>query len=225
MAGLRSWSVPLALFIVSITAYGGMVSMQHRHGNLGTTVVAEFLAWFGLAFAAYAGVVFWLERWWRDNGRAGSPSRSGIREFYLLAAIWGGACLFRWLLLQTFPTLSSDVFRYMWDGYVTANGVSPYAFPIDAAQLDWLDVPFRSQANHAWMASPYMPAAQWFFAAIAFFYPLDPLSFQTAAILFDLGNGVHSFKTVGVRRPACPSSVHLPVEPAGNRRNRSGRPP
>ena len=106
MAGLRSWSVPLALFIVSITAYGGMVSMQHRHGNLGTTVVAEFLAWFGLAFAAYAGVVFWLERWWRDDGRAGSPSRSGIREFYLLAAIWGGACLFRWLLLQTFPTLS-----------------------------------------------------------------------------------------------------------------------
>ena len=186
MAGLRSWSVPLALFIVSITAYGGMVSMQHRHGNLGTTVVAEFLAWFGLAFAAYAGVVFWLERWWRDNGRAGSPSRSGIREFYLLAAIWGGACLFRWLLLQTFPTLSSDVFRYMWDGHVTANGVSPYEFPIDAAQLDWLDVPFRSQANHAWMASPYMPAAQWFFAAIAFFYPLDPLSFQTAAILFDL---------------------------------------
>ena len=69
---------------------------------------------------------------------------------------------------------------------MTANGVSPYAFPIDAAQLDWLDVPFRSQANHAWMASPYMPAAQWFFAAIAFFYPLDPLSFQTAAILFDL---------------------------------------
>ena len=98
MAGLRSWSVPLSLFIISVSAYGGMVSMQYRHGNLGTTEVAEFLAWFGLAFAAYAGAVFWLERWWRDNGRAGSPSRSGIREFYLLAAIWeelassGGCC-------------------------------------------------------------------------------------------------------------------------------------
>ena len=190
MAGLRSWSIPLALFVVSLSAYGGMVSMQLRHGNLGTTEIAEFLAWFGLAFAAYAGAVFWLERWWRARGRAGPPSRWRFREFYLLAAIWGGACLFRWLLLQTFPTLSSDVFRYMWDGYVTANGVSPYAFPIDASQLDWLDAPFRAQANHAWMASPYMPAAQWFFAAIALFYPLDPQSFQTSAVLFDLATAV-----------------------------------
>ncbi len=186
MAGLRYWSIPLSLLIVSLAAYGGMVSMQLRHGNLGTTEVAEFLAWFGLAFAAYAGAIFWLERWWQARRRADSPSRPRFRGFYLLAAIWGGAILFRWLLLQTFPTLSSDVFRYMWDGHVTVNGVSPYAFPIDASQLDWLDVPFRSQANHAWMASPYMPAAQWFFAAIAQFYPLDPQSFQTSAVLFDL---------------------------------------
>lgn len=187
MAGFRSWFFPLSLFIISLSAYGGMVSMQLRHGNLGTTVIAEFLVWFGLAFASYAAAVIWLERSWRGSGRTGSPSLSGLREFYLLAAIWGGGLLFRWLLLQTFPTLSSDVFRYMWDGYVTANGVSPYAYPIDAAQLDWLDVSFRAQANHAWMASPYMPAAQWFFAAIALFYPLDPLSFQTSAVLFDLG--------------------------------------
>ena len=72
-------------------------------------------------------------------------------------------------------------------GTLLSTVVSPYAYPIDASQLDWLDVPFRAQANHAWMASPYMPAAQWFFTAIAFFYPLDPDSFQVAAVLFDLG--------------------------------------
>ena len=187
MAGLRSWYVPIALFVFSLAAYTGMLSMQVRHGNLGTTQVSEFLLWFGLAFAAYAAAVFWLERRPHEDGREGSSSRTGIKSFYLLVWIWGGGCLFRWLLLQTFPTLSSDVFRYMWDGYVTANGVSPYAYPIDASQLDWLDTPFRAQANHAWMASPYLPAAQWFFAAIALFYPLDPISFQSAAVLFDLG--------------------------------------
>lgn len=187
MVGLKSWYVPITLLVVSLAAYGGMVSMQARHGNLGTTVVEEFLIWFGLAFGAYVGAVLWIERWWHDGGRGGSGSRTGVGEFYLFVGIWGGGCLFRWMLLQTFPTLSSDVFRYMWDGYITANGVSPYKFPIDAAQLDWLDVPFRAQANHAWMASPYLPAAQWFFAAIALFYPLDPISFQTAAVLFDLG--------------------------------------
>lgn len=187
MTRLRSLSLPLSLLVVSTFAYGGMVSMQVRHGNLGTTQVAEFLVWFGMAFSAYATSVFWLERWWHRTRQERAASPSGVTHFYLLAWIWFGGFLFRWLLLQTFPTLSSDVFRYMWDGHIAVNGVSPYAYPIDASQLDRLDVPFRAQANHAWMASPYMPAAQWFFAAVAFFYPLDPHSFQVAAVLFDLG--------------------------------------
>ena len=187
MTRLRSLSLPFPLLAVSTFAYGGMVSMQIRHGNLGTTEVPEFLVWFAVAFAAYAIAVFWLERRWHLGRQEGNASPSGVRQFYLLAWIWCGGFLFRWLLLQTFPTLSSDVFRYMWDGHIAVNGISPYAYPIDASQLDWLDVPFRTQANHAWMASPYMPAAQWFFAAIAFFYPLNPDSFQVAAVLFDLG--------------------------------------
>ena len=186
MASLRSWSIPSILFVVSLIAYVGMVSMQIRHGNLGGNVVLEFLTWFGLAFIVYAAAIFWLERWWRNAEGAGSRNRPSVNSFLLIVGIWGAGCLFRWLLLQTFPTLSSDVFRYMWDGHVTANGISPYAHAINAAQLDWLDTPFRAQANHAYMASPYMPAAQWYFAAIALFYPLDPQTFQVAAVLFDL---------------------------------------
>lgn len=186
MSFMGLWAIPLALTILSSVAYVGMLSMQLRHGNLGTTVVPEFLAWFGLAYVCYAAAIVWLERWWRAAAGAGAPARRRIRAFFLLAGIWGGGLLFRWLLLQTYPTLSSDVFRYMWDGHVTVHGVSPYAYAIEAAQLDGLDVPFRGQANHAWMASPYMPAAQWFFAAIALFYPLTPNSFQFAAVLFDL---------------------------------------
>ncbi|MDE0142932.1 MAG: hypothetical protein OXI80_21680 [Caldilineaceae bacterium] len=210
MAGQKSWYVPVAVTIFSLAAYTGMLSMQIRHGNLGTTQVSEFLLWFGLAFAAYATAIFWLERCWHDGSQENSSSRTGVRTFYLLVWIWGGGCLFRWLLLQTFPTLSSDVFRYMWDGYVTASGVSPYAYPIDASQLDWLDTPFRAQANHAWMASPYLPAAQWFFAAIALFYPLDPISFQSAAVLFDLGTAfILSRLLVAVGLPAKRLLIYL----------------
>lgn len=184
MNKMRPWAIPILLGAVSVLAYAGMVSMQMRHGNLGTTEVKEFLAWFGLAFCAYVAAVVWLERRWGPNG--GGHALRGVQGFFLLAGIWGGGLLFRWILLHTYPTLSSDVFRYMWDGHVQVNGISPYAWPINASQLDHLDVSFRAQANHAWMASPYLPAAQWFFAFIAYFQPLNPQTFQTAAVLFDL---------------------------------------
>lgn len=187
MASLRFWSVPLILFAASLSAYLGMVSMQLRHGSLGGAVVFEFLAWFGLAFVTYAAAVFWLERWWRSDRRTRLGGRPGVRGFFLVGGLWLGGCLFRWLLLRTYPTLSSDVFRYIWDGHVSVNGISPYEFPIYSSQLDWLDIPFRAQAHHVHMASPYMPVAQWYFAVVATFYPLQPISFQTAAVLMDLG--------------------------------------
>ncbi len=187
MAGLRFWSIPLTLFAASLCAYLGMVSMQLRHGSLGGAVVFEFLAWFGLAFVTYAAAIFWLEKWWSSERRSRPGGRPGVRGFFLAGGLWLGACLFRWLLLRTYPTLSSDVFRYIWDGHVSVNGISPYEFPIYASQLDWLDIPFRAQAHHVHMASPYMPVAQWYFTAVAFLYPLEPISFQTAAVLMDLG--------------------------------------
>jgi len=187
MASLRFWSIPLALFAISLGAYLGMVAMQLRHGSLGGSVVYEFLAWFGLAFVTYATAILWLERWWSSEKRTRPGGRPGVRGFFLVGGLWLGGCLFRWLLLQTYPTLSSDVFRYIWDGHVSVNGVSPYQFPIHASQLDWLDIPYRAQAHHVHMASPYMPVAQWYFTAVAIFYPLEPISFQTAAVLMDLG--------------------------------------
>lgn len=162
--------IPLTLFCLSLLAYSGMVSMQFRHGKLGEQVVLEFLYWYGLAFVGYAGAVLWMEC-------QGNAPRGWL---------WGGGCLFRLLLLLTVPTLSTDVYRYLWDGHVLLNGVSPYRFPINAAELDGLDIPIRALANHTWMASPYMPVAQWFFAAVAFFFPLKPISLQIASILFDL---------------------------------------
>ncbi|MEW5987940.1 MAG: hypothetical protein AB1791_15005, partial [Chloroflexota bacterium] len=39
-----------------------------------------------------------------------------------------------WLLF-TRPTLSDDMYRYVWDGRVQAQGISPYRYPPDADEL------------------------------------------------------------------------------------------
>ena len=181
----RPWLIPTSLLAISLLAYGGMVSVEARFGAL-TAQLIEFVYWYGLAFAAYAGAILWLERRWGNRSRAGSRSPLGHSRLVRFGWLWGGGCLFRLILLLTTPTLSSDVYRYLWDGHLVVNGISPYAFHIDAPQLDWLDIPIRAQVNHPEMASPYMPVAHWFFAAVALVFPLKPLTIQIAAVLFDL---------------------------------------
>jgi len=107
-----------------------------------------------------------------------------------LKFIFVGAILFRLLLLITVPTLSDDVYRYMWDGYVANYGVSPYAYPLDSPVLDYLDTPQRALANNPWMASPYLPAAQYLFAGLAWFNPASPRLFQLTMVLLDIMIGV-----------------------------------
>ncbi len=159
-----------ALALIGIAAYGGMVSVHLRYGTLRDGHTIETLAWYGLAFAVYVAAIVWVERGGRFSWRL----------------VWGAAVLFRLLLLFTQPTLSDDIYRYIWDGYVANNGVSPYAYPIDAPELDYLDIPERRQANNSWMASPYLPAAQALFRGLTGIFPLKAIYFQGAAVVFDL---------------------------------------
>jgi hypothetical protein len=158
------------LAVIGAVAYGGMVSVHLRFGTLRAGHTPETLGWYGLAFVVYIAAIIWVE--W--SGR------------YSRRLVWGAAVLFRLLLLLTQPTLSDDIYRYIWDGYVGNNGVSPYAYAIDDPALDYLDIPERAQANNSWMASPYLPAAQVVFSAITRFFPLKAIYFQVAAVIFDL---------------------------------------
>ena len=128
------------------------------------------------------------------------------------------------MLLFTQPTLSDDIYRYIWDGYVANNGVSPYAYPIDAPELDYLDIPERGQANNSWMASPYLPAAQFLFRGLTGAFPLKAIYFQGAAVLFDLlSAGLIGWLLVAVKLP--PRRISdLSLESVSHRRNRSQRP-
>ena len=47
----------------------------------------------------------------------------------LLRGIFASACLFRVLLLPSIPMHEIDIYRYIWDGAVFAEGISPYRYP------------------------------------------------------------------------------------------------
>ena len=170
--GKQSWGLFL-LTGLSLLAYLGLVRQDWLYGTLrdGRTP-PQTIACYLLAFCAFLLAICWSEKW-------------GISRRWL----WGTAVLFRLLLLFTAPTLSDDVYRYLWDGYVAHQGVSPYAHTINAPELDYLDNPVRAQANNAWMASPYLPAAQLVFWGVTAVVPLRPLFIQIAMTLFDLGSG------------------------------------
>lgn len=151
-----------------------MVNLHLQHGTLRDWHTPHTLAWYGLAFVGYLAAILWSEH----------------RRTASLPLVWSAAIGFRLLLLFTTPTLSDDVYRYLWDGHVANYGVSPYAYPIDSPKLDYLDIPQRVLANNRWMASPYLPAAQFLFAGLAGLFPLHPLFFQIAMIIFDLLSGI-----------------------------------
>ncbi len=78
------------------------------------------------------------------------------------------AVLFNVILLPTKPTLSDDIFRYVWDGRVQAHGLSPYQYPPNAPELFDLrrgDTTWRN-INRPNAVTVYPPGAQLAYAAI-----------------------------------------------------------
>lgn len=143
-----------------------MASLEHftRQGN-------DYLGLFTLAFLGFLAVLFFARK-----------LEIPILWIILIAV------LFRLPLLFTEPTLSSDVWRYLWDGRLVTHGVSPYAHRIDSPELADLRTDLHSRIDHQWMASPYPPAAQVVFAAVYGLVPESPTAMQIIFTLFDLAN-------------------------------------
>ena len=134
--------------------------------------VPGFLAYWLLAAIAYVLAVLRLER-----------------HSVPLRLIWGFALIFRLTLLFSFPSLSDDIYRYLWDGHLLNLGVNPYAYPVNSAVLEPFDTPLRALVNHSWMTSPYLPAAQLLFGLLSRIAPQSLTIYQITAALLDLGAG------------------------------------
>src|SRR5215470_14434860 len=104
-----------------------------------------------------------------------------------LAVVLGFGLLFRTLMLPTPVYLSSDLFRYLWDGRVQLAGVNPYRYPPSAFELAHL----RDGEIHPWINRPaartiYPPAAQWLFALAAALAPRSIVGWRLLLLVFEV---------------------------------------
>ena len=119
-------------------------------------------------------------RVWGDNGYLALAFAAGLvalaatsvveqipagRALWLIIAV---AVLLRGALLFTEPLLSSDIYRYVWDGRTQAAGFNPYRyFPADEALKTLRDTAIFPHINRAHYATTiYPPVAEMFFFAV-----------------------------------------------------------
>ncbi|MBE0699608.1 MAG: hypothetical protein IH586_22005, partial [Anaerolineaceae bacterium] len=159
------------ILAAGIILLGALVPLP-GYPTLSGAGVFPFLGWFCAAGLAY---VLALSRLPKEE-----PS---------LRIVWLFAVLFRLVLLLTPVTLSEDVYRYIWDGHLLSQGINPYAQPVNSPLLNPYTTPLRERVNYPWMATPYLPAAEGYFALVESIAPQSPFAFQLGAAVLDLAAG------------------------------------
>ncbi len=157
--------------------------------QLGVFIAASFMAMLTLPNLRGANTPAFLIFYFMASGGYVLAILRLNRDHLSIRLIFGFAVVFRLILLLTTPSLSDDVYRYVWDGHLLNNRINPYALAVNSPRLDAFDIPLRALVNHNWMASPYLPASQLVFASVAFLIPQQILAFQVTAVLFDLLTG------------------------------------
>ncbi len=72
--------------------------------------------------------------------------------------------LFRLILLPSKPTASDDIYRYIWDGKVQANGINPYRYTPSDSALNFLhSSQLPRLVNFPDMKTIYPPITEWIF--------------------------------------------------------------
>lgn len=98
------------------------------------------------------------------------------------------AALFRVELVRERPYLSTDTYRYLWDGHVQAEGINPYRYVPNAPELQNLrDQNIFPKINRADFApTPYPPVAQAIYYLAYLVSPLNLTAFKMMMAVFDL---------------------------------------
>jgi len=83
--------------------------------------------------------------------------------------------------------LSDDIYRYVWDGRVTADGINPFLYsPQDEEVAHLVDSTIHSKINHAWLPTIYPPMAQNIFVLAYVVGGGTTLGFKLVAAIFEL---------------------------------------
>ncbi len=159
----RSRAGLLGLGGLSLLGYG--VALRWIPGP-GYTPLARYVALFIPLFAVYA-LASWLV--------LKRPSSDRLA----LGIILGFGLLFRLAVLPSPVVLSSDLYRYLWDGRVQLAGINPYRYPPSAPEL----TPLRDPIVHPGINRPdkrtvYPPGGQAVFTLVAVVAPDSVLGWR-----------------------------------------------
>jgi alpha-1,6-mannosyltransferase len=151
----------------------------YHTGNLGKAITA-FIENYALLFAFYILTILFYRRYF-SNG-----SSRPLRILLLLFPI-----LFRILMILSVASLSTDIFRYMWDGMLLGNGVDPYRYVPSSQELDrFKSVSYFEAYDHKSEFTIYPPLGQFFFATCYLLFGNSMLGLKSLVSIVDLLNGL-----------------------------------
>jgi len=155
----------ILLLIIELYLFGA-----HRHNRFYPVLV----------LLSISGIPFIFAVWWTFR-RKKFPANT------LLIILIGGA-LFRLILVPLDPPrLSTDIYRYIWDGRLQGVGINPYLYvPVDPRLAGLRDDSIYPNINRKEYAHTiYAPAAQIFFFVVTRVTQSIP-GFKGALVLLDL---------------------------------------
>ena len=158
------WALPVGLLAIPLGGIALAGDLRARPG--------QYLCLHAAAFALFLVAA--------RAARLLPAGRGGTLRVVVVAA------LFRALLVAAPPTLSEDVYRYVWDGRVQLAGVNPYLYPPDSPVLQSLRDANWEAINHKDIPTIYPPLQQLFSRAVAAVSP-TVVAFKLAFCGVDLG--------------------------------------
>jgi len=115
------------------------------------------------AHALYLAAAAWISL--RRGGVSRARPAGAVGSARAVAVILAVGLIPRMLLLPAEPTLSEDLYRYLWDGRLVAHGTNPFLRPPSDPAFSGLRDALYDRLNHAQVPTIYPPAAQVLFAA------------------------------------------------------------
>lgn len=97
------------------------------------------------------------------------------------------AVVFRVILLPFGPLFDNDIYRYLWDGHIAANGINPFLYPPAAEQLMPLRTCYYPRIGFPEISTIYPPFAQFIFLTAAKLHLTSAPLFKLILLPFDIG--------------------------------------
>lgn len=171
MLGVGGLAALATLGALSAATYGGALPAA---GWLGVEPIAAYPVVFGVLFVLYLASAWLVSVCFLPTKKA-------------LVIVLGFGFLFRAQMLPTPVYLSSDLYRYLWDGRVQLAGVNPYRYTPAAPELAHLrEGEIHQRINRPAARTIYPPAAQWLFALAASLTPGSILGWRLLLLLFEV---------------------------------------